>query len=153
MTDEMTVNFSYPKNVLFSCNDCGICCGDTERKTRHVLLLRADAERIANHTKQPIDTFANEIKGKEPYVYEMLKNSETGKCAFHKGNRCTVYEVRPLICRFYPFSLSVEDGKFMFRVTEECPKVSCNDNGQEETLNTLFFRRLLETARTELNLK
>ncbi len=153
MTDEMSANFSYTKNIRFACNDCGICCGDTQHKTRHVLLLKVDAERIAHHTKQPIDTFAHEIQGKDPYVYEMQKNSETGKCAFHRRTRCAIYGVRPLICRFYPFSLSMEDGKFTFRVTEECPQVSCKDNGQEQTLNLLYFKRLLDAAQAELHLK
>jgi Fe-S-cluster containining protein len=144
------VNFSYPQNVRFTCNHCGICCGDTARKTRHVLLLKAEAECIAMHTKQGVEGFALETEGKAPYVYEMLKNAETGKCVFHRGDGCVVYEVRPLICRFYPFSLALENGVYVFRVTDECPQASLTGGEGGERLSFSYFKRLFELACAEL---
>ncbi len=121
---------------------------------RHVLLLKADAERIAKHTKQAVEGFAREAEGKAPYVYEMLKNAETGKCVFHREDGCAVYEVRPMICRFYPFSLSEENGEYVFRVTDECPCVSCLDSTQTaELLSYSYFKRLFEIACAELGFK
>ncbi len=154
MADVTVVNFSYPQDVRFVCDHCGICCGDTARKTRHVLLLKADAECIVMHTKQAVEGFARATEGKEPYVYEMLKNAETGKCVFHRGNGCAVYSVRPLICRFYPFSLSAENGAHVFRVTDECPFVSYSDSAEErEMLSYSYFKRLFELACVELGFK
>jgi Fe-S-cluster containining protein len=144
------VNFSYPPNVRFTCNHCGICCGDTPRKTRHVLLLKADAERIAKNTKLAVEGFARETAGKAPYVYEMLKDAETGKCVFHKDDQCAVYEVRPLICRFYPFSLALENGTYVFKVTDECPQVSLARGEGGEPLGFSYFKRLWDLACAEL---
>jgi Fe-S-cluster containining protein len=97
--------------------------------------------------------FAVEIVDKAPYVYEMQKNPRDGKCLFLQGNECTIYAVRPLICRFYPFELSTkEEGTYSFRVTDECPGVfSQGTKGVGKKLDAGFFRALLELARVELN--
>lgn len=121
---------------------------------RHVLLLKADAERIAKNTKQAVEGFAREAEGKAPYVYEMVKNAETGKCVFHSENGCAVYEVRPLICRFYPFSLSEENGEYVFKVSDECPCVSCLICWEgEKSLSYTYFKRMFELACAELGFK
>ena len=147
------MRFEYPADVCFGCSKCGLCCGDTQQKKRHVLLLKSDAERIAAHTKQEIDTFAAEIADKAPYVYELQKNPRDGKCLFLQGNGCKIYAVRPLICRFYPFELSTkEEGVYVFRVTDECPGVLCQGTkGVGKKLDAGFFRILLELASVEFN--
>jgi Fe-S-cluster containining protein len=81
------VNFEYPTNLRFYCAKCGICCGDTKEKTRHILLLGAEAEQIANKTSQPISKFAEKIKNRTPYVYELKKTAENGRCVFLKNTR------------------------------------------------------------------
>lgn len=147
------MRFEYPADVCFGCSKCGLCCGDTQQKKRHVLLLKSDAERIAAQTKREIGTFAAEIEDNAPYVYEMQKNPLDGKCLFLQGNECMVYAVRPLICRFYPFELSTkEEGVYVFRVTDECPGVLCQGTkGVGKKLDAGFFRALLELACVELN--
>ncbi|MCP8311539.1 MAG: YkgJ family cysteine cluster protein [Candidatus Methylarchaceae archaeon HK02M1] len=57
----------------------------------------------------------------EPYNYEMLKMD--GCCIFLSGNRCTIYEKRPLICRFYPFTMFEAHG-YVFDVDRSCEGVS-----------------------------
>ncbi|MFB3889318.1 MAG: YkgJ family cysteine cluster protein [Candidatus Bathyarchaeia archaeon] len=147
------VEFSYPKCMRFACNDCGICCGDTPTKTRRILLLRSDAERIAAQTGKQIADFTQTLDGKSPYVYELRKNSANGKCLFHQNNRCGIYEARPLVCRFYPFELSAaEDGTPVFTVTLECPAVSVADSTKGgEILGKAYFKRLLRLAHAELD--
>jgi Fe-S-cluster containining protein len=147
------VLFDYPADVSFVCSKCGLCCGDTSEKVRHVLLLKADAEKISTLTNLPIGEFAHEIEGKEPYVYEMNKKIENGKCIFLESNQCKLYAYRPLICRFYPFELSTaEDGKFVFKVTSECPSVRYMGKfGVDKKLDVNFFRVLLDLARKELD--
>jgi Fe-S-cluster containining protein len=146
------LRFEYPENVRFECTKCGLCCGDTPEKTRHVLLLKTDAARIAAHTKRQIGTFANETQDKSPYVYEMHK-AQDGKCVFLQNNRCVVYNVRPLICRFYPFELLTDENVVCrSRVTDECPGVFCQDTvGVGKKLDAHYFRVLFELARDELN--
>jgi Fe-S-cluster containining protein len=139
------VNFEYPATVRFHCTKCGICCGDTKEKTRHILLLNAEAEQIAKATAQPISAFARKIKNKTPYVYEMKKTAEKGKCVFLKNNRCTIYPLRPLICRFYPFELKTsQDGKYQFFFTEECPGINTG-----RKLSEVYFRKMLRLAQAK----
>ena len=118
------MNFTYPINLRFDCNRCGLCCGDTQQKTRHILLLESEAKQIASQTSLPMADFSTEIKDKFPYRYE-LKKSSKGKCFFLKENRCTIYEFRPLICMFYPFQLTFDSGKgfHVFEFTLECPGI------------------------------
>jgi Fe-S-cluster containining protein len=139
------VNFQYPATVRFHCTKCGICCGDTKEKTRHILLLNLEAEQIAKATAQPIPAFAAKIHNKTPYVYEMKKTAEKEKCVFLENSRCTIYPLRPLICRFYPFELKTsQDGKYQFLFTEECPGINTG-----RKLNESYFRKMLLLAQAK----
>jgi Fe-S-cluster containining protein len=136
------VNFDYPTTVRFRCIKCGICCGDTKEKTRHILLLRTEAEQIAKTTLQPISKFAVKIKDRAPYSYEMKKRAEDGKCVFLENNRCTIYSLRPLICRFYPFELKIlHNRKYKFLFTEECSGIN-----KGRILSEGYFRKMFRLA-------
>jgi Fe-S-cluster containining protein len=138
------VNFDYPPAVRFHCIKCGMCCGDTKEKNRHVLLLRTEADQIAKATLQPIFKFAVKIKDQTPYSYEMKKR-EDGKCVFLENDRCTIYSLRPLICRFYPFELKVlHNRKYTFLYTEECPGIN-----KGRLLSEGYFRKMFRLARAK----
>lgn len=142
------MNFDYPTMVRFRCMKCGICCGDTEEKTRCVLLLSAEAEQIAKATLQPIFKFTVKIRDKAPFSYEIKKRSEDGKCVFLENNRCTIYSLRPLICRFYPFELKVSpDRKYQFLYTEECPGIN-----KGRVLSEKYFKKMFRLAFTKFML-
>lgn len=135
------MKFDHPAAVRFRCVKCGICCGDTKEKTRHILLLAPEAEHISKTTLQPTARFALRINSAEPYAYEMKKRDD-GKCVFLKNDRCTIYAVRPLICRFYPFELkSLGDKKYQFLFTEECPAI-----GKGRMLSEGYFRKMFRLA-------
>lgn len=136
------LKFDYPVAVHFHCVKCGICCGDTKEKTRHILLLKPEAEQISKTTLQPTTQFAVKIDGEEPYSYEMKKRTEDGKCVFLENDRCTIYSVRPLICRFFPFELNSRGGKYSFHFTEECQGI-----GKGGILSVEYFRKMFRLAR------
>jgi Fe-S-cluster containining protein len=143
------MEFDYPKHVRFRCVRCGICCGDTKAKDRHILLLANEAKRIAKVTKKPISEFAHKVEGKAPYSYEMMKTAEGYKCVFLRDNRCKIYSTRPLICRFYPLELKItENQEYTFRHTDECPGI-----GKGSTLNEEHFRKLFKLARGRARLE
>jgi len=102
-----------------------------------ILLLKSEAERISQKTLKKLDEFAERIEEQEPYVYLMRKTFD-GKCVFLKDNLCAVYEMRPLICRFYPFNLdNLGNHNYVFSYTEECP-----DIGSGPQLKKRFFDKL-----------
>jgi Fe-S-cluster containining protein len=147
MAPANTRGFAQPAMVRFKCTRCALCCGDTRTRTRHVLLLEHEARRISEITSEPVETFAREIRGREPYVYEMRKTKKTRKCHFLRDKTCTVYRVRPLVCRFYPFELKKErDSTHRFVCTVECPGV-----GRGKRLERQYFQGLLERAREQFD--
>jgi Fe-S-cluster containining protein len=139
------VNFDYPTAVRFRCIKCGICCGDTKEKNRHILLLRPEVEQIAKTTSQPISKFAVKIKDRAPYSYEMKKRAKDGKCGFLENNRCTIYSFRPLICKFYPFELkNLHSRKYKFFYTDECQGIN-----KGRMLREGYFRKMFRLAHAE----
>jgi len=140
------LEFDYPKNVRFRCERCALCCGDTKNRVRTILLLKIEADRISQKTSMSPNDFAEKIKGFEPYVYKMKKTYD-GKCVFLKDKSCSIYGLRPLICRFYPFQLkNMESNRYAFAYTEECTGI-----GKGPELKRRFFEKLF-TKLKELSL-
>ena len=137
--------FKHPTAVHFHCIRCGLCCGDTKERSRHVLLLLEEAEEIASITSKPAFMFASIIVGKEPYTYEM-KKTKNGACVFLADNLCTIYSLRPLICRFYPFELGKGESEgYQFSYTRECPGIE-----KGRILGAQYFTKLFRLAQTRL---
>jgi Fe-S-cluster containining protein len=133
--------FDYPPKIKFECTKCGICCGDINRKERHILAFKSEVEKIARHINQDISTFSKRDSNCPPYAHELKKVD--GKCFFLKTNLCSIYSFRPLICRFYPFELLPNSNSaHRFDYTLECPGI-----GVGEELRASYFRRLFRLAR------
>jgi Fe-S-cluster containining protein len=141
------VAFTYPADLRFECSRCGICCGDTKEKIRHILLVGSEVMEISEKTGCPANVFCVPIKGMLPYVFEMRKQQDC-KCTFLKDNQCAIYEFRPLICRFYPFELkfSEEQNRYQFKATLECPALNLGKKCLEES----DFKRLFLLAEEKL---
>ena len=131
----------------FECLKCGNCCRDLVIEGIAGLML-----------------FPNEVKlfqkrnikpclgiGKSPthgsfkiFTYQLKENI----CPHLKDNSCTIYQERPLICRFYPFELknpeikNTSKPKYLFLYTNECPGI-----GKGKILTKDFFRDLLKQIR------
>lgn len=140
------MDFTYPVNIRFHCNKCGLCCGDTKQKTRAILVLETEAKKISAQTSQPITDFSTEAKNKLPYAFKMKKTS-AGKCVFLREKQCSIYSLRPLICMFYPFELKFDKGKdlYIFDFTLECPGIN-----QNRVFNRKDFEKLFEFAQERL---
>ena len=133
------MEFDYPKNVRFRCLKCALCCGNTENRVRSILLLKLEADRISQKTLKSIDDLAEKIEGFKPYVYRMKKTKD-GKCVFLRDNLCGIYEIRPLICMFYPFEFKeVGSNKYIFAYTDECPAI-----GKGPKLKRGYFEKLFK---------
>ena len=135
------MNFEYPKHVFFMCNRCALCCGDAGERTRQILLLKAEINRIAEKTSRSINAFAEEIEGSDPFFYRMRKNG--GKCIFLRDNLCSIYDIRPIICRFYPFKLEdLGKNRYVFSYTDECPGIGKGPQLKREFFEELFTKLL-----------
>lgn len=88
-----------------------------------------------------LNEFVETIENSEPYVHRMKKNVD-GKCIFLKDNACTIYQMRPLICRFYPFELkSNRRDEYVFAFTKECPSI-----GKGFELKRGYFEELFKNS-------
>ena len=133
------MDFIYPESVSFSCTMCGLCCGDTNEKKRHILMLSEEVNLISERIGKNSFNFSNINKNQPPYLYEMKKD-EKGACIFLSGNKCDIYSVRPLICRFYPFELiDLSDGKYEFLFTNECPGIAKGEKMRRGHFIKLFL--------------
>jgi Fe-S-cluster containining protein len=136
------MDFEHPRNVRFKCERCTMCCGDTGERIRSILLLKPEAERVSSKTLKLVSEFATEFEGSDPYVYEM-KKTENGKCVFLKDDSCSIYTLRPLVCRFYPFELKPDStGKYVFSYTNECSSIGRGPKLKREYFEDLFERSL-----------
>ncbi len=96
------------QDVGFECDRCGKCC--TREFNDHVFLLDDDAERIIrNQGKEflqpaPYYDFCDNL-GRFYVLGYALKNKSGGNCIFYTGAGCEHYEIRPAICRIYPYML------------------------------------------------
>ena len=133
---EMKRGFRYPEHVRYHCEKCARCCGDTDNRVRSILLLKSDVIRIAEETALRPAAFAEKVAGCAPYRSRMTKTSD-GRCVFLQKTACSIYPIRPLICRFYPFQLHPTPHGYVFEYTDECPGI-----GNGPRLPRAFFTAL-----------
>jgi Fe-S-cluster containining protein len=78
------------------CERCGECC----RRNTPIALARSDAERISRYLRMPYKKF------KQRFRIVPVGNSKfhmpASPCPFLEGNLCSIYPVRPQVCRLYP---------------------------------------------------
>jgi len=109
------------REVGFECDLCGKCC--TSEFNDHVFLLDDDAAGIIGKTGRdfirPAPYFdVCDNLGRFYVMGYALNTKPNGDCIFYTGSRCEHYEIRPLICRIFPYMLhreSDEEGNIEFR--------------------------------------
>ena len=134
----------YPAHLRWRCVRCTRSCRDLPGRTRNILLAQSDIKRITGSTKLTAKEFSVSSRGLFPYVRKMRKLG--GRCVFLKDSRCSIYEARPLICRFYPFSLHHARNN-AFEIGFD---LSCSGMDKGPYRDERFFRDLVELANKEL---
>ncbi|MGA2875094.1 MAG: YkgJ family cysteine cluster protein [Nitrososphaerales archaeon] len=79
---------------------CVACCYDTEMP-----LLEDDVKRLQGLG------FKERFFVREKEGFKVLKNSNEGRCVFHDGKQCTIYENRPAGCKLYPVIFDEDLGR------------------------------------------
>jgi len=134
----------YPADLRWICVRCTKSCRDLPGRTRKILLVQGDIKRITDSTNLTAREFSVSSRGSFPYFRKMRKLG--GRCVFLKASRCSIYRARPLICRFYPFSLHpIGDNTFEMGFDTSCSGIDKGPYRDER-----FFRDLVELANKEL---
>ncbi|MCJ7697381.1 MAG: YkgJ family cysteine cluster protein [Thermoplasmata archaeon] len=114
---------------------CIQCCKET-----NMLLSYHDIEKIQ---KLGYDHafFLREHGG-----WLQLKNSQ-GRCVFHTGEKCTIYEHRPKGCSFYPIVYDKDNNGAI--LDSECPQKLCFPLIKSKIQQLLHLISTLERERNQ----
>ncbi|WP_423791990.1 YkgJ family cysteine cluster protein [Methanocaldococcus indicus] len=90
----------------FRCVRCGKCCISPPTVTKK------DIQNIAGYLnisfKDFIKKYCRYFNGKRGEIKKV-----NGKCVFFKDNGCSIYKVRPIICRFRPYSIQFKNNELV----------------------------------------
>jgi len=87
------------------------------------------------------DFFVADIKS-----WFQLKNTK-GRCVFHNGTICVIYDHRPEGCRLYPVVYQKDDDKAI--LDNDCPQRHCFIITKEKSQQLLILIQTLEDERAE----
>lgn len=100
------------RNTGFVCQCCGACCSGSDNE---VMVSPEEIDLLIQITglrfEDIVEPYPEWIEGNgEIFTFGwVLRRGKDGNCLFLKNNRCSVYAVRPYICRTYPFMLNHDE--------------------------------------------
>jgi len=109
----------YSEGLNFTCTQCGHCCTGAPG---FVWVTEEEIAAIAKFRSEPLREFiplyTRKVRGKTS-----LKERANGDCTFWEAGRgCTIYKVRPMQCRTWPFwESNIETPETWDRTTKICP--------------------------------
>ncbi|MCI9063346.1 MAG: YkgJ family cysteine cluster protein [Clostridia bacterium] len=151
--------FRNTDNKLGTFNLCSNCVGNnstccSDMSVDSPMLLPNEVEAISKKMKIGKDEFCNKInlsKINNDYslkdLYQMKRDDKNNSCYFYKNNQCTIYDIRPIDCRIFPYDIKLEkDGNYylVYYKSDKCQIM--NENLKDIKMisyNTRLFLRLL----------
>ena len=131
----------YERNVRFKCKKCAIyCC-----KLGGPSLTKKDVDKIESvgYDTSEFTEFAKRRYGSFPVMPNAITNKKDGSCIFLRmggqgnGYECLVYDVRPVLCRLYPFEFEkINSNSFLLKIIPCCNGLN---NPDGELVNERFI--------------
>jgi Fe-S-cluster containining protein len=91
----------YAEGLRFECQaDCGACCTNHDDYA-YVYLSGGEPERLAEFLDLELDEF--NARYTDVVERHIVLKMDQPDCPFLSGSRCSVYPVRPVQCRSFPF--------------------------------------------------
>lgn len=101
------------KGTYNFCNSCigrfDCCCNCN--KIDMPIILPTEIERIQALSRRPKDEFAKKITN-NLYQMRRVKDEEENGCIFFINHSCSIYDVRPIDCRLFPFDFKEIEGEY-----------------------------------------
>ncbi|BAF70101.1 YkgJ family cysteine cluster protein [Nitratiruptor sp. SB155-2] len=110
--------FRFDQNACTSCN--GACC---RGESGYIWVNSKEIAQISDFLGMKSEQFKKEYLIKVGYRYslkELKINGEHFCIFFEEGKGCTIYPVRPMQCRTYPFWDRYKEKKNLQEVCQEC---------------------------------
>ena len=104
------------RQIDSGCKKCGKCCNE-----RISGLTVFKKEPVYEEIKLTASLLGDKASFKESNSILSIDFKQEG-CLFY-DNGCSIYEIRPLSCRIFPFVAEVEEGSARFVVTGHCSMV------------------------------
>ena len=155
--------FRNTKNNLGTFDLCSNCVGNATNCCANTnvdapMILPSEAKAISEKMNIGKEEFANKIEFSKMYndstlkdLYQ-LKKQKDNACYFYRDNKCTIYDIRPIDCRIFPYDVKLEkDGQYylVYYKTETCPihDADIKDIKMVSYNTRLFLRMLLPYLR------
>lgn len=112
-------SYFFDHGLRFACQGCGACCTGAPGT---IYVDQTEIQRIAGYIRMETAPFI------EKYLYPFkdsysIHEDDQGACLFF-NNGCTIYPVRPLQCRSYPFWFcNLRSASRWRRIQHECPGI------------------------------
>lgn len=138
------------------CRNCvekkATCCSDPNVDSP--MMLPHEAETIAKALKIDKNDFSKVIDFSKMYddytlktLYQLKRQNNSDSCYFYKNNQCTIYDIRPIDCRIFPYDIKLEkDGNYylVYYKSDKCQIINENlKDIKTVSYNTRLFLRLL----------
>lgn len=138
------------------CHNCvkrsATCCSN-----KHVdspMILPNEALELAKANNIEVDEFASTIDFAKMHgdkalknLYQMKRQDNSNSCYFYRDSKCTIYDIRPIDCRIFPYDIKLEsDGNYylVYYLTNDCEVKNMDiDSLKMISYNTRLFLRLL----------
>ncbi len=131
----------YEQGLKFACTQCGNCCTGAPG---YVYVDEDEIEKIAAFIGRPGKGLGREHLRKVGNDYSLTEDKTNGDCVFLKrdaeGRRtCSIYPVRPLQCRTWPFwDTLLESPEEWDAAAHDCPGMN---KGKKYDLVQIEIRR------------
>jgi len=128
------INVSLP--IRFECQQgCANCC-----KINGGLVVVSDIEvkNISKYLNISQEDFLNEYTLQVGKYTSLIDKNETD-CIFLEDNKCSVYPVRPIQCRTFPFwPQNLKTEKRWLQIKGECPGIGEGKEFKKEEIEEVF---------------
>lgn len=128
-------NVWYQSGLRFECTQCGGCCGGAPG---YVWLTREEIGKIADFLRLDVRTFTRRYVRRVGFKASLIERADYD-CIFLRRvddkAGCSIYPVRPLQCRTWPFwNINVKTPDAWASSAENCPGMNCGDVRDSSTI-------------------
>lgn len=112
-------SYFFDDGILFECQKCGGCCTG---QPGIVHVNETEISQIARFLSLPVSKLVSSRLYPYKDGYSILEDHQ-GRCLFYEQG-CTIYNVRPLQCKTYPFwFVNMRNETKWNKVERECPGI------------------------------
>lgn len=132
----------YSQGLRFQCTRCSRCC---RHDSGYVFLSNRDIQLLCKHFSLSKHDFIQKYCQKVDFGFATrisLKEKDNFDCLFWEDGACSVYPVRPLQCRAYPFwSHQIATPQQWQELKDECPGVNVGPLHSREKIEEWLYKR------------